>query len=66
MTWCCTAGGYEGRFPKIPMFRQRWTINLCSNDPRLFTKLGDRNIPIDGPSRDEAIVKIRRYVDALG
>src|SRR6185312_3356715 len=31
--------GYEGRFPKIPMFSNKWTINLSSNDRRLFTKI---------------------------
>ena len=45
--------GYEGRFPKIPMFPHKWTINLSSNDRRLFTKLGGRNIPIDGHSADK-------------
>ena len=58
--------GYEIRFPKVPMFPNRWTINLCSNDRRLFTKLGGRNIVIDGHSRDDAIAKAKRYVDELG
>jgi len=57
--------GYEGRFPKIPMFPNKFTINLCSNDRRLFTKLGGRNIPIDGRSREEAIANVKRYVDEL-
>jgi hypothetical protein len=58
--------GYEGRFPKIPMFPHKWTINLCSNDRRLFTKLGSRNIVIDGRSREEAIANAKHYVDELG
>jgi hypothetical protein len=57
--------GYEARFPKIPMFSHKWTINLCSNDRRLFTKLGGRNIVIDGRSREEAIANAKRYVDEL-
>lgn len=57
--------GYEGRFPKIPMFPNKWTINLCSNDPRLFTKIG-RNVIIEGRTRDEAIANAKSYVDELG
>jgi hypothetical protein len=57
--------GYEGRFPKVPMFPHKWTINLCSDDRRLFTKLGGRNIPIDGRTREEAIANVKRYVDDL-
>ncbi|WP_316169053.1 MULTISPECIES: helix-turn-helix transcriptional regulator [unclassified Bradyrhizobium] len=58
--------GYEGRFPKIPIFSNKWTINLCSNDRQLFTRLGGRNIPIDGRTREEAIANTKRYVDELG
>jgi DNA-binding XRE family transcriptional regulator len=58
--------GYELRFPKIPIFPNKWTINLCSNDPRLFNKLGSRNIVIDGRTREEAIANAKTYVDELG
>jgi DNA-binding XRE family transcriptional regulator len=57
--------GYEGRFPKIPMFPHKWTINLSSNDRRLFTKIGG-NVVIDGRTREEAIANAKRYVDELG
>jgi DNA-binding XRE family transcriptional regulator len=57
--------GYEGRFPKVPMFPNKWTVNLCSNDPRLFAKIGG-NVVIDGRSRDDAIARTKDYVDQLG
>jgi hypothetical protein len=57
--------GYEARFPKVPMFSHKWTINLCSDNPHLFNKLGG-NVVIDGRSRDEAIAKAKQRVDELG
>lgn len=57
--------GYEGRFPKIPIFPNKWTINLSSNDRHLFTKIGG-NVVIDGRTRDEAIANAKRHVDELG
>jgi len=57
--------GYEGRFPKIPMFSNKWTINLSSNDRRLFTKIGG-NAVIDGRTREEVIANAKRHVDELG
>lgn len=57
--------GYEARFPKVPMFPNKWTINLCSNDPRLLNKLGG-NVVIDGRSREDAIAKTKEHVDELG
>jgi Helix-turn-helix len=56
--------GYEGRFPKIPMFSNKWTINLSSNNRHLFTKIGG-NVVVDGRSREEAIANTKRYVDEL-
>ena len=39
---------YEGRFPKFPMFSNKWTINLCSNDRRLFRRSSSRRFSADG------------------
>ena len=58
--------GYEIRYPPIPMFPNKFTVNLCSNNPHLFNKLGGRNIVIDDhTSLDAAIAKAKRHVDEL-
>ena len=56
--------GYEGRFPKIPIFPNKWVINLSSNDRLLFTKIGG-NAVIEGSTRDEALVNAKLHVDDL-
>jgi len=58
--------GYEITYPRIPMFPNKFTVNLCSNNVHLFNKLGGRNIPIeDHRSIEAAIAKAKRYVDEL-
>ncbi len=59
--------GYEIRYPRIPMFSNKFTVNLCSNNPHLFNKLGGRNIVIDDHrSIEAAIAEAKRHVDELG
>jgi hypothetical protein len=58
--------GYEITYPPIPMFPNKFTVNLCSNNPLLFNKLGGRNIVIDDhTSLEAAIAKAKRHVDEL-
>ena len=58
--------GYEITYPPIPMFPNKFTVNLCSNNPHLFNKLGGRNIVIDDhASLEAAIAKAKRHVDEL-
>jgi hypothetical protein len=58
--------GYEITYPPVPMFPNRWTVNLCSNDPRLLNRLGGRAIVIDDhTSLRAAIAKAMRCVDEL-
>ncbi len=58
--------GYEIKYPPIPMFPNKFTVNLCSNNPHLFNKLGGRNIVIDDyTSLEAAIAKAKRHVDEL-
>ena len=58
--------GYEITYPPIPMFPNKFTVNLCSNNPHLFNKLGGRNIVIDDhTSLEAAIAKAKRHVDEL-
>lgn len=58
--------GYEISYPPIPMFPNKFTVNLCSNNPHLFNKLGGRNIVIDDhTSLEAAIAKAKRHVDEL-
>jgi hypothetical protein len=59
--------GYEITYPQIPMFPNKFTVNLCSNNRHLFNKLGGRNIVIDEyGSIEAAVAKAKRYVDGLG
>jgi hypothetical protein len=58
--------GYEITYPEVPMFPNRWTVNLYSNNPHLLSKLGGRNVVIDDhASLTAAIDKAKRHVDAL-
>jgi DNA-binding transcriptional regulator YiaG len=58
--------GYEITYPPIRRDTSGWTVNLCSNNPHLFNKLGGRNIVIsDHASLEAAIAKARRHVDEL-
>jgi hypothetical protein len=58
--------GYEITYPPIPMFPNKFTVNLCSNNRHLFNKLGARNIVIDDHvSLEAAIAKAKRHVDGL-
>jgi hypothetical protein len=58
--------GFEITYPKIPMFPNRWTVNLCSENPHLLNKLGGRNVVInDHTSLKAAISKAMQYVDEL-
>jgi len=58
--------GYEITYPRIPMFPNKWTVNLCSTNPHLLNKLGARTIVIDDhTSLEAAIKKAKRHVDEL-
>jgi len=58
--------GYEITYPRIPMFPNKWTVNLCSTNPHLLNKLGARAIVIDDyTSLEAAIKKAKRHVDEL-
>jgi Helix-turn-helix len=58
--------GYEITYPPVPMFPNKFTVNLCSNNPHLLNKLGGRNIVIDDyASLEAAIEKAKRHVDEL-
>jgi hypothetical protein len=58
--------GYEITYPPIPMFPNKFTVNLCSNNPHLLNKLGGHNIVIDDhASLESAIAKAKRHVDEL-
>jgi len=58
--------GYEITYPKIPMFPNQWTVNLCSNNPHLLNKLGGHNVVInDHTSIEGAVAKAKRHVDEL-
>jgi hypothetical protein len=59
--------GYEITYPPIPMFPNKFTVNLCSNNRHLFNKLGGRTIVIDDyGSIEAAVAKAKRHVDGLG
>jgi hypothetical protein len=58
--------GYEITYTPVPMFPNRWTVNLCSNNPHLLNRLGGRAIVVDDhTSLKAAIAKAMRYVDEL-
>lgn len=59
--------GYEVTDPPTPIFPNKFTVNLCSNNRHLFNKLGGRNVVIDDhASIKAAVAKAKRYVDELG
>jgi hypothetical protein len=58
--------GYEISYPRVRIDTSGWTVNLCSNDPRMFNRLGGRNIVVsDHASLEGAIAKAKRHVDEL-
>ena len=58
--------GYEITYPRIPMFPNKFTVNLCSNNRHLFNKLGGKNVVVDDhASLQAAIAKAKHYVDEL-
>jgi hypothetical protein len=58
--------GYEITYHQVPMFPDRWIVNLCSTNPHLLNRLGGRAIVVDDrASLEEAIAKAKRYVDQL-
>ena len=57
--------GCEITWPRTRIDSSRWTVNLCSNDPRLFAKLGGNVVIDDFASLENAIAKARRRVDEL-
>jgi hypothetical protein len=53
-------------YPAIRMHSAWWTVNLCSNDPRLLGLLGNRvEIIDDFHSLEAAIEKAKRRADEL-
>jgi hypothetical protein len=58
--------GCEITYPQIRRDTSGWTVNLCSNNPSLFNKLGGQVIVInDHRSLENAIAQAKRHVDAL-
>jgi hypothetical protein len=52
-------------YPRIPMFSNKWTVNLASNNPSLSVKLGGNVIIDDYRSIESAISQAERRVDEL-
>jgi len=47
-----------------PATSSKWIINIGTDDPKLFAKLG-RSPVIDTPTLEEALEKAKRYIDGL-
>jgi hypothetical protein len=58
--------GYEITYPKVPMFSNQQTVNLCSDNPHLLNKLGGRTVVINAANLEGAIAEAKRRVDAIG
>jgi hypothetical protein len=57
--------GCEISYPSVRTFSNKWTVNLASNDPRLFTKLGGAVVVDSFNSLEDAIAEAKRRVDGL-
>jgi hypothetical protein len=58
--------GFEITYPRVRIDSSGWTVNLCSNNPHLFNKIGGRVVIIkDHVSIESAIAKAKARVDAL-
>lgn len=53
-------------YPRVPFDSSGWTINLASNNPHLFSRLGGQTVIIKSHvSLDDAITEAKQYVDQI-
>lgn len=58
--------GFEISYPRTRLDSSGWTVNVASNNPHLFNRLGGRTAVIkDHDSLEGAVEKAIRHVDAL-
>ena len=58
--------GYILSYLKIPLNGAQFTVNVASNDPRLYGRLrNDQKIIVDGASIERVVEKAKRVVDEV-
>lgn len=58
--------GFIISWQEPPMMGSRWTANVATNSPNLFTLMGRNGAKvIDGRNRDEMIAAAKKYIDGL-